>query len=289
MDSNDDPSPFFPPELEREIFETAAELYPKTILNLLLVAQRVHEWIEIIRYSIVSTIDDPSSCPIHVLQQAIRSNAKPADFFQRVRHLYVEKLVPETELQEIISACIGIRSLVLFHGGPSILPGLATIKPRRLSVSLECLFPDQQSLDLITIHPKFTCLTIHPILTCVTHLDLFDDLSQIRWINLLPALTHFALLRRKPSAWTELLSANAKLAVIIRMQSSEFRPENRISNDDVRFVCMSVLDADYGPDWLTGVKGGMDFWARADLFVAKKRRGEIKPSSRCWIEAEDGI
>ncbi|KAJ6598088.1 hypothetical protein DFH09DRAFT_1356446 [Mycena vulgaris] len=280
MDSNDDPSPFFPPELEREIFETAAQLYSKTIPNLLLVAQRVHEWIEIIRYSIVSTIDDPSSCPIHVLQQAIRSNAKPADFFQRVRHLYVEKLVPETELQEMISACIGIRSLVLLHGGPSILPGLAVIKSRPLSVSLECLFPDQQSLDPSTIHPIFTCLT---------HLDLFDDLPQTPWINLLPALTHFALLRCKPSEWTELLSSNAKLAVLICMQITEFLPKNRISNDDVRFVYMSVLDADYGPDWLTGVKSGMDFWARADLFVAKKRRGEIKPSSRCWIEVEDGI
>jgi hypothetical protein len=33
-----------PPELERLIFETAAELYPETIPNLLLVAVRVLEW-----------------------------------------------------------------------------------------------------------------------------------------------------------------------------------------------------------------------------------------------------
>ncbi|KAJ6598093.1 hypothetical protein DFH09DRAFT_1022383 [Mycena vulgaris] len=279
MDLDDDPSPFFPPELEREIFETAADLYPETIPELLLVSQRVHEWIEIIRYSIVSTIDDPSSCPIHVLQQAIRSNAKPADFFHRVRHLYVERFVPDLELQEILSACIGIGSLALFHGGPSILPGLAAMKPRRLSVALECLFPDQQSLDPITTHPMFTCLT---------HLDLFGGSPHIRWTNLLPALTHLAM-GCHSSVWTELLSTNAKLVVLIHMQSSDFRTENRISDDDVRFVCMLVVDYEYGPDWLTGVRGGMDFWARADLFVAKKRRGEIKPSSRCWIEAADEI
>ncbi|KAJ6598082.1 hypothetical protein DFH09DRAFT_1303898 [Mycena vulgaris] len=280
MDSDNDPSPFFPPELEREIFETAADLYPETTPKLLLVSQRVHEWIEIIRYSIVSTIGDPSSCPIHVVQKAIHSNAKPTEFFQRVRHVYVEDFVLDGELQEILSACSKIRSLVLFHGGPAIQPSLAAIKPRRLSISVQCLFPDLESLNPITIHPMFTCLT---------HLDLFDDLPYIPWMNLLPVLTHLAVLRCKPSVWTELLCAGAKLSVLVCMQNSEFRPENRVSYDDVRFVCMSVLDADYGSDWLTGVKGGMDFWARADLFVAKKRRGEIKPSSRCWIEAADDI
>jgi hypothetical protein len=33
-----------PPELERQIFEAAAVLYPETIANLLLVAARVLEW-----------------------------------------------------------------------------------------------------------------------------------------------------------------------------------------------------------------------------------------------------
>ncbi|KAJ7131439.1 ubiquitin-related domain-containing protein [Mycena epipterygia] len=39
-----DSLPFFPSDLEREIFETAAELYPDTIPSLLLVSQRVNEW-----------------------------------------------------------------------------------------------------------------------------------------------------------------------------------------------------------------------------------------------------
>ncbi|KAJ7131406.1 hypothetical protein C8R44DRAFT_774790 [Mycena epipterygia] len=48
-------SPSFPPELEREIFESAAQLYPNTIPNLLLVARRVNEWIERIKCNTVTS------------------------------------------------------------------------------------------------------------------------------------------------------------------------------------------------------------------------------------------
>jgi hypothetical protein len=68
-----------------------------------------------------------------------------------------------------------------------------------------------------------------------------------------------------------------------------------------------VANDGYEQDWFDGVNDGLYFWARAELFIAKKRRGEIKPSSfssfpalagstsdfisgsRCWIEDEDGI
>jgi hypothetical protein len=39
-----DPSPFFPLELEREIFETAAYFYPEAMFSLVLVSRRVYEW-----------------------------------------------------------------------------------------------------------------------------------------------------------------------------------------------------------------------------------------------------
>jgi hypothetical protein len=44
MHTVEDPLPVFPPELEREIFETTAERHPKAIASLLLVSQRVNEW-----------------------------------------------------------------------------------------------------------------------------------------------------------------------------------------------------------------------------------------------------
>ncbi|KAJ7744280.1 hypothetical protein DFH07DRAFT_777145 [Mycena maculata] len=48
--------------------------------------------------------------------------------------------------------------------------------------------------------------------------------------------------------------------------------------DDVRFVFMGLSASSYERDWEIGARGGIDFWQRADKFVAKKRRGEIKPS-----------
>jgi hypothetical protein len=44
MNTPADSLPVFPPELEREIFETAAERHPETISTLLLVSHCVCEW-----------------------------------------------------------------------------------------------------------------------------------------------------------------------------------------------------------------------------------------------------
>jgi hypothetical protein len=63
------------------------------------------------------------------------------------------------------------------------------------------------------------------------------------------------------------------------MHNFERRSENLQSIDDVRYVCMVVSDEDYLEEWIIATRGGLDFWARADAFIAKKRRGEIKPSS----------
>jgi hypothetical protein len=42
---------------------------------------------------------------------------------------------------------------------------------------------------------------------------------------------------------------------------------------------MTLSSEDHAGDWEIGVLGGMDFWARVDAFAAKRRRGEIEPSS----------
>ncbi|KAJ7605939.1 hypothetical protein DFH06DRAFT_1348359 [Mycena polygramma] len=66
-------------------------------------------------------------------------------------------------------------------------------------------------------------------------------------------------------------------------------PDDLAPIDDARVVYMAVSDAKYEEEWVIGTRGGLDFWARADAFIAKKRRGEIEPSSRCWIVHADGI
>ncbi|KAJ6564596.1 hypothetical protein B0H19DRAFT_1068129 [Mycena capillaripes] len=79
-----EPSPLVPPELERDMFEAAAETIPR----LFLVSRRVCEWIEEIKHRIVITAEELSPCLFHALKQVIQSNLKPASFFQKhVRHV----------------------------------------------------------------------------------------------------------------------------------------------------------------------------------------------------------
>ncbi|KAJ7131440.1 hypothetical protein C8R44DRAFT_57621 [Mycena epipterygia] len=287
--NSDDSLPFFPPELEREIFESSAELYPDTIPSLL-VAQRVNEWIERIKYNTVTSNGSGGSCCLDALQRSVQSGLKPPSFFHdRVRHLFVQRIVLNVaDLGEILSACSGLRSLVLMDSEsaePSLLPRLAATKPRRLCLFLKQIFGAEELIDLS-----------HSMFTSVTHLDLFDIIHntnlQSPWLNLaiLPALTHLSSLElQDPFMGTELLSNCKKLEVLICMRCDGHAYSNPPSIDDVRFVCMVVSDDDYEGDWIIGTKGGMDVWARADVFVAKRRRGEIRPDSRCWIEDGDGI
>ncbi|KAJ7488928.1 hypothetical protein FB451DRAFT_1223300 [Mycena latifolia] len=293
MASGEESSPFFPPELEREIFETAAELYPETIYwqsCLLLVAKRVYEWIERIKYRTVTSALTTQACRLRLLQNALRFHNKPADFFRnRVRHLFIEYSVPHDELPLILSACTGIRSLALLNRpGPSILPSLAVIQPRRLAINLFDLFKGLGSTDIS-----------HSAFTFVTHLELFDSIPlfsvfQCPWASFvqLPALTHLALNCLNQLSAMEILSSCPRIEVLVSLYRFA-PPANRQllpSTDDARFVSLSMAYGRYvNTDWIAGTKGGADFWVRAERFIAKKRRGEIQPSSRCWIEDGDGI
>ncbi|KAJ6598110.1 hypothetical protein DFH09DRAFT_1303926 [Mycena vulgaris] len=276
-----DSPPFFPSELEREIFETVAEIYPDTIASLLLVSQRVHEWIERVKFRTVIPNILPIPCSLYALQQTIRSNSKPTGFFHdRVRNLFIGAALNEAGLQEVLAACSGVQSLVLIDDvGPSALPSLGAMQPRRLHVHLTHLFGNIAAID-----PS------HLMFAALTHLDLFDDnIAALPWHNLalLPALTHLALFQIRSTALAvRVLAACTRLEVLIDMQSTPPAAEHLLCVDDVRFVYLVVADTDYASDWVVGTKGGLDFWARADAFLAKKRRGEIKPglsfySRRC--------
>ncbi|KAJ7488982.1 hypothetical protein FB451DRAFT_681331 [Mycena latifolia] len=276
--------PFLPSELEREIFETAVAIYPETLAPLLLVAQRVHEWMERVKYRTVISNGDRSLCRIAPLQWAIRANLKPAGFFrERVRHLFVSVALDQAGMQEILTACSGVVSLALIDdAGPWALPELGVMQPCRLCVHLTNLFGGIESLDLS-----------HSMFTRLTHLDLFDTvIAGLPWpaFATLPALTHLALYQIRSATLLErVLSTCTQLAVLVDMRSAPPPYVEWLSADDARFICIVVADVAYARDWFAGTQDDSDFWARADAFVAKKRRGEIRPSSRCWIEEGDGI
>ncbi|KAJ7872523.1 hypothetical protein B0H14DRAFT_2721986 [Mycena olivaceomarginata] len=244
--------PVLPPDLER------LALYSETIPNLLLVSRRVHEWIERFKYRTITSDGDLSTCSFRVFQRALRSNTKPAPFFRdRVQHLFVRDL-DDTQLEEILSVCTEIRSLVLFQSaGPGVLAALGATRARRLNVDLKGLL---QGIDPQSLHPMFTF---------VTHLDLFDSLL--------------------PREATQVFSRCRKLEALIGFYTLVPDPRHLRSIDDLRFVTMNVSDDDYVMEWVIGTRGGWDFWARADAFIKKRKKGEIEPSWRCWIKEGDGI
>ncbi|KAJ7866959.1 hypothetical protein B0H14DRAFT_2732029, partial [Mycena olivaceomarginata] len=247
-----DPSPFFPLELEREIFEIAAYFHPETIPSLVLVSRRVYEWIDGIKYSAVTPTGAQRSCSVRHLLRAIQSDSKPASFFHRhVRHVFVNTLLidgPEfSDIQQILSTCSGVQNFMIHSGHKypeSMIPGIAALKPRRL-----CM------LILRDMDPRQPCSLSSRILTCSIILAACKSLRVFVFFPL-----------RVGDAMGSLPSI-----------------------DDVRFVYIEFRSAMLEAGWLARTRGGTDFWARADAFVEKKQRGEIRPGSRCFIEPADGI
>ncbi|KAF7364245.1 Zn(2)-C6 fungal-type domain-containing protein [Mycena sanguinolenta] len=283
----DSVQPLIPQELEREIFEIAAELHPDAISNILLVAARVHEWIEPLRYRTFILTDPASSCPrLRVLQQAIES--KPAQFIRdNVWHLFVEPDFLDA-LDTFIPFCTGVRSLVIFKPHTQMLSQLETARPQRLAVPIEFFGHTEESMPIDLGLPMFSSLT---------HLDIWEDIIAIApsWssLALLPVLTHLAFFGLSYDVGVTILGMCRKLQVIISMEtedSTEWLMLSATVDDwEPRFVGMVVTTENYASDWETGLRGGSDFWARADAFVAMRRRGEIEPKSRYWIEDRDGI
>ncbi|KAJ6482709.1 hypothetical protein C8R45DRAFT_1215420 [Mycena sanguinolenta] len=319
-------SPFFPLDLEREIFETAAYFYPKTIYNLLLVSHRVYEWytayldafqyadidsyslrIDGMQYATVADEAFEDSCPVDVLLQKIQSESRPASFFHRnVRHLCVAGRRGNWNqdmdvIIQVLSACSGIHNLALSvgpHAHESLPPSrheslppwaLAALKSRRLTTPVFFLQIDPPT-------PMFTFLThlhvpFNPLLATTSRDQLHSFLAH------LPALTHFAM---GPVLWN-ILDAGAALAkeILTTCENLDVLVVNMTRTadvklfpaiDDVRFLLFQhARKAEFIRGWVSETRGGVDFWARADAFVAKKKRGEIQPISRCWIEVRDGI
>ncbi|KAJ7677798.1 hypothetical protein DFH06DRAFT_560978 [Mycena polygramma] len=279
--------PIFPPELERDILEAAAELYPETIPDLLLVCHRVYECqIVRIKHKTVAADGEKGSYPFRTLLRAISSDSKPASFFHaHVKYLFIRDTVADEEaLLDALSACKGIQSLALLHRKLplSISLSLGAVRPRRLAVHLKSL---SDCIDLC-----------RPMFALVTHLTVLDgfifDSAAEGWtpfLAQLPSLTHLAL-HYGFHVLADLLESCEKLQVLVflhRIPAGQRMYLNSV--EDPRFVFMALPIDDQVDDWVLGTRGGNDVWARADAFVAKKLRGEIEPRARCWIEAHDGI
>ncbi|KAJ7628149.1 hypothetical protein DFH06DRAFT_1480583 [Mycena polygramma] len=277
-----------PLELERVIFEMAAQDMQR-IPTLLLVAHRVRLWLEPILYKVLR-LDS-----VAVTALALKSiQLKPADFLASiVRHVLVYSSthsLSRNDFASFLGSCPGITTLAILGNvlGPYLLPVLGAMQIQRLSLDVGQLFRDEVSGEEEPINLE------HPLFSTVTHLDIFDDFEAFvddpdasEWLQSLsdlPALTHLAF---STPAIMEILRTTLNSCPGLRVLLVAFPAT---ASDDAKvymeYVGPDVTDprfvvatyADYYGEWETSARGGDDIWARAEEFIARKRRGEVEAS-----------
>ncbi|KAJ7132710.1 hypothetical protein C8R46DRAFT_655822 [Mycena filopes] len=178
-----DDHPLFPLDLEREIFETTAELHPEARTTLLRVARRVLVWIEPLLYQVVRVehwVPEGEGVVPALLK-------KPAQFCRlAVRHLLLD--APGEKSLTVLKLCSSVTDLafgISYHPDPSILPILAEMRLQRLTIEIKALGGDLthaafSSLTHLAIvgHQWAPILEQIPTLTALTHLTVFVDISQ---------------------------------------------------------------------------------------------------------------
>ncbi|KAJ7472970.1 hypothetical protein B0H11DRAFT_1345563 [Mycena galericulata] len=273
MQAANNAEPAFPPEIEHEIFETAAILYPKIIPTLLRVSRRVLGWIEPLLYaslriSAAETKGAYDDAVLHALDQ------KPPDFFPKTtRQVFFSTMgsnffatrTPNpwtnTELERLLRMCTGVDDLFLF--GDLLHPSLRT------------LFEEMRPTHLTIFGNMFHATNIfdfgHPFFNRVSHLQLLDidDGLSPTWapwssLSRITTLTHLVVFR---SDLVPVVLANLPtLKVLVLYSDDPHFPR------DPRLV---IASTDEVPNDLFG-SGRL--WVRVDAFIARKQSGELEES-----------
>ncbi|KAJ7266172.1 hypothetical protein C8J57DRAFT_1469958 [Mycena rebaudengoi] len=297
-----------PVELERLVFELAAETRP-TIPHLILVAQRVRAWLEPLLYRVLQL-----SSPYLAARVMKSVKTKPAPFLaSTVRHVLVNARTYSLDLEmfeSFLKSCSGITSLSIEGDiiGANLLPVLGNMRVQRLSVNMEQLFRDKVERPIFGDEQIFghdddnedddhnkedwAVDLQHPLFAAASHLDIFDyfDIEKeepeaMRWLkhlSALPALTHLAFSSPpNPQVMYSVLDSCPRIDVLLIMfpvirKNTAKEYLKHIADDfcDSRFV--AAIYKDYYSDWELGARGGKDIWARAEEFIARKKRGEIE-------------
>ncbi|KAJ7620411.1 hypothetical protein FB45DRAFT_1094550 [Roridomyces roridus] len=265
--------PLFPPDLERVIFELAASSSPFSIHKLMLVAWRVKEWIEPLRYHVaVASSTDGGHYSTRGYPQADISQlllTSPSHLHRTVRHLCLANPHAKDTLS-LLSNCPNVQSI--WGSGPE-LKQLLTIQPRRLTR----LHLDLERLFRPPTPPDFT----HRLFSHITHLEIFDRPRTLDWtvwsgLASLPHLTHLAFNSEQfIYIFPDLLHACRALRVLALVVTGKRveSPVPPVLLEDVRFVWM--ICAEYVKDWHAGAFIGRDFWTRAEEFIHMRRTGEV--------------
>ncbi|KAF7288880.1 hypothetical protein MIND_01403900 [Mycena indigotica] len=278
-----------PPELERHIFELTVLLHPVTGPKLILVAQRVYEWLLPFLYRQIDLIQETH---VHTFLSAMASDRQ--SLLLGV-HDMVFPNTPTTRQHRValytgLRFCRNLSGLALAAFASSEIldhQTLASINLRRFTASL---YPYLRTgIDQGLLLSAFQHLT-H--LHCL--MDTGDNTDALRrFIVQLPALTHLALTWFTEPGYAERLAGELpRLRVfILAVTAAEFRgisaespvfdratfPELR----DQRIV-VSVFRQWYeGSLSNASVTGEKNLWDLAEDFIEAKAAGSV-PASELW-------
>ncbi|KAJ7059418.1 hypothetical protein C8F01DRAFT_1144412 [Mycena amicta] len=272
-----DNDPRFPRELEQEIFETAAELHPRTVITLLRVARRVHFWLEPLLYRYVHLQENGGPSEDAFLHAA---SSQPPGFLARgVRRVLLDFSLQPLDaelLSQIYHAILAISTMMDPKMNAEIGPLIESLTLHRLAVCLDQLMPSLTSKDTDAF--RF-----------LTHLEVFDDLTADTcqrispFLVALPALTHLAFNEMLDAAMMQQLldgCVHLQVFVILSMMSgsSTHRRAERWAVElpirDPRVV-VTVYER-----WFECIsEESVSYWCAAERFVEQKKLG--------WIDANE--
>ncbi|KAJ7059691.1 hypothetical protein C8F01DRAFT_1295743 [Mycena amicta] len=258
------PEPRLPLDLEREIFELTAHLYPETRPRLLLVARRVRCWLEPLLYKTL-VVDG-----LHEAHRIVSlATTKPPGFFAGITRRLVLSADSHTPTQ-ILALCKGVTHLA--------------IEDDILREQWQCIHPFFFSLEHVqrlafAARELRTFDPTAPVFSHLTHLTLldcsYDKLPP--FVSALPSLTHLALFHPPTCSIVQDLLADCphlRLMVLIApsrhwaVVAAGSTPRPRTLTDERLVICVSK-------DWKEGVGEGYTYWDVAEIFLRDKQRGAV--------------
>ncbi|KAJ6564606.1 hypothetical protein B0H19DRAFT_1259028 [Mycena capillaripes] len=279
--------PVLPPELEQEIFITAATMHEEAIPTLLLVAHRVLVWIEPLLYRTLifrktRHYKSRLSAAIQIIQ-----TKPPAVIPKNVHDVMVWHPNSKHEICTLLSMCSGVQNVVLHSLTPATVLCLSSLQRlQRLTL------PEPLRSEVPQIHPSM------PFFLALTHLHIHTFVGHLnrQWIGALPSLTHFCIEQPLDVDLPDLLGVLqecTKLRILVCTYPLDSLSGGILRNptawiDDHRVVLLALdVETDaYVQDWRSGAAGGRDFWVRAEEFLAKKQKDPSITTQACDYRVE---
>jgi len=258
--------PDLPPELQREIFETAVRLNRRDAalkLRLSLIAHHVHSWVDSAFYESVDIDQNRSADKFLNLV-----DLKPHGFFATaVKTLLLDGLRAASAVR-ILSLCTGVQSFAVWNRSSfldtTFLLHLSTLSLHRLSM------PCAYLANVVTAAEPPTWLASLTHLDIAFHRELTtSDLEKS--LKQLPCLTHVALYEPRNSTHAQVVCTSCpvlEVLVLLRPGSDDIPAD---AFDDSRIVLIEY-PSDPVDDWEAAHFGLPCMWTRAERVVVERKR-----------------